>query len=318
MDCFRGLFATLAKSCLAAALLFGPVPDALSADEDKAQEALHNFDRAMLSILRRSQAELTAGTRPVMLIARDVTVVSEKGEKTYPRDGRGYNELKTVSHVLLGIIGAVTPWPQDAAGKARMRTELDVVKAEIAVFLPAIDGLDLPVDTRARQREMLGMAGAFVDRALSGEELTRTEVSAAINTMRPVWAANMREAARTELEALHRAVSSARKDLSAEEWNRLYVVSHGGPDVRAVNVVRLYLQRVMPAKMDAGKVLFAVDTHGKENMIDYAGYVRMQRIVGAWAFGDPKRMEVDLLGYEAGAILDEIIPAPPPESGYLQ
>lgn len=318
MDCFKGLCATLAKSCLAAALLFGPVPDALSADGGKAQEALRNFDRAMLSILRRSQTELTARTRPVMLIARDVTVVSEAGERTYRRDGRGYDELKTVSHVLLGIIGAVTPWPQDDAGNARMKTELGVVKAEIAAFLPAIDGLDLPEDTRARQRDMLGMAAAFIDRALSGGELTRTEVSAAINSMRPVWAANMRAAARTELDALHRAVSSAREDLSADDWNRLYVVSHGGPDVRAVNVVRLYLQRVMPAKMDAGQVLFAVDTHGKENMIDFAGYVRMQRIVGAWAFGDPKRMEVDLLGYEAGAILDEIIPAPPPESAYLR
>lgn len=318
MDCFGDLRTTLAKSCLAAILLFSAVPNAHSADGDKTEDALHNFDRAMLSILRRSQAELTARTRPVMLIARDVTVVSEGGEKSYPRDGRGYNELKTVSHVLLGIIGAVTPWPQDDAGTARMKTEFAVIRTEISTFLSAIDDLDLPAETIARQREMLGMAGTFLDDALSGEELTRAEVSKAINTMRPVWAANMRDAARTELEALHRAVTAARTDLSADDWDRLYVVSHGGPDVRAVNVVRLYLQRVMPAKMDAGQVLFAVDTHGKDKMIDYAGYVRMQRIVGAWAFGDPKRMEVDLLGYEAGAILDEIIPAPAPDKAYLE
>ena len=285
---------------------------------DGAQDALRNFDRAMLSILRRGQAELTARTRPVMLIARDVTVVTKDGEKSYPRDGRGYDELKTISHVLLGIIGAVTPWPTDAAGKARMKTEFTVIKTEIATFLSSIDDLDLPAEVIARQRGMLRMADMFFDRALSAENLTRADVSKAINDMRPVWAANMRDAARAELEALHRAVSSARDDLSEDEWRRIYVVSHGGPDVRAVNVVRLYLQRVMPGKMEAGQVLFAVDTHGKDNMIGYAGYVRMQRIVGAWAFGDPKRMEVDLLGYEAGAILDEIIPAPEPEKAYLE
>lgn len=320
MGVFDTLRAAFAAPFLAAAMLAGVVTGGFAEDgeQESAETALRNFDHAMLSILRRGQAELTARTRPIMLIARDVTVVTRDGEKTYLRDGRGYNELKTVSHVLLGIIGAVTPWPQDDAAKARMKTEFTVIKTEIATFLSAIDTLDLPADTISRQREMLGMADRFIDQALSANALSRAEVSSAINNMRPVWSANMRDAARTELKALHRAVSAARTDLSADEWDRIYVVSHGGPDVRAVNVVRLYLQRVMPGKMDAGQVLFAVDTHGKDKMIDYAGYVRMQRIVGAWAFGDPKRMEVDLLGYEAGAILDEIIPAPAPESAYLE
>lgn len=318
MGVFDTLRATIAGSFLAAAVLAGTGTDVAAADGEKAEEALRNFDRAMLSILRRGQAELTARTRPVMLIARDVTVVTKDGETTYPRDGKGYDELKTVSHVLLGIIGAVTPWPQDDAGKARMKTEFAVIRTEIGAFLSAIDGLDLPVDTIAKQREMLGMAEMFIDEWLSAETLTRADVSAAINRMRPVWSANMRDAARVELEALHRAVTAARDDLSEGDWQRIYVVSHGGPDVRAVNVVRLYLQRVMPGKVDAGQVLFAVDTHGKDKMIDFAGYVRMQRIVGAWAFGDPKRMEVDLLGYEAGAILDEIIPASTPERAYLE
>ncbi|MEM8702145.1 MAG: hypothetical protein AAGF82_10000 [Pseudomonadota bacterium] len=323
MGVFDALRAASAGALLAVAMLTGGVNGVFAADgepegAETAETALRNFDRAMLSILRRSQADLTARTRPVMLIARDVTVVTKDGENTYPRDGRGYNELKTVSHVLLGIIGAVTPWPRDDAGKARMKTEFAVIQTEIGRFLTTIDDLDLPAETIARQRDMLGIAETFVNRALSGKELLRADVSAAINKMRPVWAANMRDAARTELEALHRAVTAARDDLSADEWDRIYVVSHGGPDVRAVNVVRLYLQRVMPGKMDAGQVLFAVDTHGKDKMIDYAGYVRMQRIVGAWAFGDPKRMEVDLLGYEAGAILDEIIPASAPERAYLE
>jgi|GEM_PF-4819871 len=289
----------------------------VSSDRSKAEAAMQDFNHAMLSILRRGQTELTAKTRPVMIIARNVTVVSENGEKSYPRDGPGYNELKSVSHVLLGIIGAVTPWPDDEAATTRMTKDFTTIRSEIDSFLAVIDGLDLPKETLAKQRDMLTMAGAFIDRAMKDEDLTRAEVTQAINDMRPVWAANMRDAARTELDSLHRAVSAARKDLDADAWARTYVVSHGGPNVRAVNVVQLYLQRVMPDKVAAGQVLFAVDTHGKDKMIDYAGYTRMQRIVGAWAFGDPKRMEVDLLGYEAGAILDEMIPALPPAEATL-
>ncbi|MEM8843217.1 MAG: hypothetical protein AAGD47_15735, partial [Pseudomonadota bacterium] len=161
--------------------------------------------------------------------------------------------------------------------------------------------------TLASQRAMLVTAKEFIDDALSRDALSPDAVARAINQMRPVWVANMRASARTELNALDTAVTAARAGLSDAEWEDLYIVSHGGASVRAVNVVRLYLQRVMPNKFAAGRVLFAENRHGKDDMIRYVGYVRMQRHVGAWAFGDPGRMEVDLLGYEAGSILDEMI-----------
>ena len=68
----------------------------------------------------------------------------------------------------------------------------------------------------------------------------------------------------------------------------------------------------MPEKVAAGQVLYAEGVHGMNEMIKFVGYARMQRLVGAWAFGDPGRMEVDLLGYEAGSILDELIEVTPP------
>ena len=74
----------------------------------------------------------------------------------------------------------------------------------------------------------------------------------------------------------------------------------------------MYLERVMPEKVAAGQVLYAEGTHGTDAMINHVGYARMQRLVGAWAFGDPGRMEVDLLGYEAGSVLDELIEVTPP------
>ena len=317
MIVFQKLRAVFAVSALSTALLIAEAPQVI-ADEGKAEEAMQNFNHAMLSILRRSQDEVTANTRPVMLIARDVTVVSEGGEKTYPRVGPRYDQLKSVSHVLLGIIGAVTPWPESETEKARLIEDFTTIKAEIKSFLAAIDGLGLPEDMLASQRDMLRTAETFVDKVLEKGDLTQTEVTQAINDMRPVWAANMRGAVRVELQALHKAVTAAREGLNEDEWGRLYVVSHGGPNVRAINVVQQYLQRVMPEKVAAGQVLFAESIRGKDAMIKHVGYARMQRIVGAWAFGDPKRMEVDLLGYEAGSVLDEIIPVAPPQAPDMQ
>ncbi len=303
-----GIAGALALGVIA---VLGTAPD-IAADEANNSDPARVFDKAMMSIFFRGQDTLTATTRPIMLIARDVTVITEAGERTYPRKGPLYDKLKSVSHVLLGIIGAVTPWPEGEAGEARWKADFTKIRAEIDTFLEAIDGIGLSAKTLASQRAMLMTARGFIDDALARGALSPEDVAGVINEMRPVWVANMRDSARTELTALDAAVTAARADLDDDEWEDLYIVSHGGASVRAVNVVRLYLQRVMPEKFNAGQVLFAENRHGKDDMIRYVGYVRMQRHVGAWAFGDPGRMEVDLLGYEAGAILDEMIETTPP------
>ncbi len=287
-------------------------PSYVRADPGKAMDAIETFDKAMLSIFRRGQDALTAQTRPVMVIARDVTVLSDSGQVSFPRDAPNYLIFKSTSHVLLGIIGAVTPWPEKDADAARWKQEFTTITQDIDTLLAAIDGLDLPKDEIARQRQMLETARSFTNGAVGRGSLTRQDVSKAINDMRPIWAANMREAARAELSSLHKAVSDARAAVSKEDWDKMYVVHHGGSNVTGINVVELYLERVMPEKVTAGQVMFGENAHGNKAMADFVGYEKMQRHVGAWAFGDPHRMEVDLLGYEAGSLLDEMIPSPPP------
>ncbi len=282
-----------------------------SADQSDAEKALETFNSAMLSIFHRGQDELTADTRPIMVIARDVTVISKDGEASYPRNAPRYQHLKSVTHVLLGIIGAVTPWPEGTADEERWKREFSSISTEIDTVLAAIGDLGLPEESLVSQKEMLEKARTFTKNAVSRNELTREAVFKVINDIRPIWAQNMREAARAELIALHAAVSDARAAMSDDDWAAMYVVHHGGSSVENVNVVLLYLQRVMPNKVAAGQVMFAENAHGKDALAKHVGYVRMQRNVGAWAFGDPGRMEVDLLGYEAGSILDEMIQASP-------
>lgn len=294
------------------------LPTVAATDQAGPDEAVDSFNKAMLSIFHRGQDRLTAKTRPVMVIARDVTVIAEDGNATYPRDAPQYANLKSTSHVILAIIGAVTPWPEDDEAKARSMTDLKSVSDEIDTFLSVIDSVDMPADLLADQRKMLQMAKEFAENALEEGLVNRDSVSDVINKMRPIWAQNMREAARAELEALHKAVSAARASMDEESWDRVYIVHHGGMNVKSVNVVQLYLERVMPEKLAAGQLLFAENKHGIDAMAEEAGYTRMQRIVGAWAFGDPARMEVDLLGYEAGSVLDEMIPAPPPDLAVLE
>ncbi|WP_170560122.1 hypothetical protein [Ruegeria atlantica] len=305
---------TILQNVLIAAtsmVLAGTTLDAQEADPN-ALKASDTFDKAMLDIYYRGREALTDETRPIMIIARDVTVVTEHGQKVYPRVGPAYDQFKSVAHVLLGIIGSVTPWPEGDAGKIRWMSDFSKIQTEIESFLTAIDGIGLSPEELADQVAMLEKANAFVTEALSKETLTPQMVADAINDIRPYWSKNMTRAAQVELNALHNAVTAARAGIDAADWDQTYIITHGPNFVGNTGVVLQYLQRVMPEKFDSRQVLFAENISGLDHLVKYVGHMRMQWQVGAWAFGDPMRMDVDLLGYEVGSLLDGMIMVDPP------
>jgi hypothetical protein len=119
---------TLMKSCanviaILSVVMLSTSPQAAN-EEASAEKAAESFDHAMLAIFHRSQKELTANARPIMIISRDVTVVSKDGEVSYPRNAPHY----------------------------------DAPKSEIGMFLAAIDGLGLSKDALADQRAMFEKA----------------------------------------------------------------------------------------------------------------------------------------------------------------
>ena len=121
----------------------------VQADQSNAMDAIESFDKAMLSVFRRGQDALTSQTRPVMVIARDVTILSENGQVSFPRGAPNYLIFKSTSHVLLGIIGAVTPWPEEDDADARWKKDFAAIAQEIDTLLPSLERLDVFVERKA-------------------------------------------------------------------------------------------------------------------------------------------------------------------------
>jgi hypothetical protein len=279
---------------------------------DAAPSATNDFDKAMLTIYLRGQRDLTDGTRPLLIAGGGLTLVTAEETKTYHYTPQLYDDLKSISHIVLGVIGAVTPWPTGHDGEARWRREFGDIKAAIEALVPSLSALGLTAAQLARAKSILSKGDAFVSNALDTGALSPEEVAAFLNSVRAEWLANARDAEYAHLSGLHETVTKLRDEMSPEDWARTIVLVRGSSVVRGNNGALGYFARVMPDQFAARRVMFGENVHGLDDSVKHVGEIMMQRHVGAWVFSDPDRMEIDLLGFEAGSILDEILPGSPP------
>jgi hypothetical protein len=279
---------------------------------DAARSATDEFDQAMRAIYHRGQRDLSDGTRPLLIVGGDLTLVTAETTKSYEFTPRLYHELKSVSHIVLGVIGAVTPWPSGPDGEARWRRELGDIRAAIGALEPSLAELGLTADQLARAQSIMSKGDAFVSNALEAGALSPDDVAAFLNSVRADWLANARDAEYAKLTSLHETVSELRDEMPAEDWARTIVLVRGSRVVHKNNGTLDYFARVMPDQFASHRVMFGENIHSLDDSVRHVGDVMMQRHVGAWVFSDPDRMEIDLLGYEAGSVLDEILPGAPP------
>jgi hypothetical protein len=279
---------------------------------DAARSPTDAFDEAMRAIYHRGQRDLTDGTRPLLIVGGDLSLVTAETTKSYPFTPQIYDELKSISHIVLGVIGAVTPWPSGPDGEVRWRQEFGDIKAAIEALDASLPELGLTADQRARAKSILSKGDAFVSNALDTGALSPDDVAAFLNSVRADWLANARDAEHAKLTSLHETVRKLRDEMSAEDWARTIVLVRGSSVVRKNNGTLDYFARVMPDQFASRHVMFGENIHSLDDSVRHVGDVMMQRQVGAWVFSDPDRMEIDLLGYEAGSVLDEILPGAPP------
>lgn len=279
---------------------------------DTAPSATDEFDEAMRAIYHRGQRDLADGTRPLLIAGGGITLVTAETTKTYHYTPQLYDDLKSISHIVLGVIGAVTPWPTGPDGEARWRREFGDIKAAIGALDPSLAELGLTAAQLARAKSILSKGDAFVSNALDTGALSPDDVAGFLNSVRAEWLANARDAEYAHLSGLHETVTKLRDEMSAEDWARTIVLVRGSSVVRQNNGALGYFARAMPDQFASRHVMFGENIHSLDDSVRHVGYVMMQRHVGAWVFSDPNRMEIDLLGFEAGSILDEILPGAPP------
>jgi hypothetical protein len=116
--------------------------------------------------------------------------------------------------------------------------------------------------------------------------------------------ANADDASRAQIDAYHARVSAWRRELPPEEWARLHVVILGPQMPRRHNVAVQYFAKLMGLPDESRRLVYAEELIGEPQALNLLATHQLDSELSEAFFGDPDRMEIDLLGNAASVYLD--------------
>src|SRR5262249_7626387 len=121
--------------------------------------------------------------------------------------------------------------------------------------------------------------------------------------MAPLVLANSTDAAKSQIDGLHRQMTAWRAELPPEEWKSLKVVVTGGQMPRAGNLAVQYFAWLLGEQGEGKRIVYAESIFDETKALNLLGTHRLDADVGAAFFNDDRRMHRDLLSDAATEIL---------------
>ncbi len=253
---------------------------------------------------RRERA--LAGVGPVVLFDGDEIVFrygeSRRASKITPAL---YTDLKSVSHVALGLAALLYPAEDRPLDPARLFA-LKAYQGTINKAREAIRHRDFTKNQRQRQERLLADCGELLTEVLRDKKIDPKTVVPALRKLRLPLELNSAEATRAQIDSLHREMTAYRAKLSEEEWHQLRVIVQGSAMPRKRNMAVQYFARLLGEKGEGRRILYAEALYDETRALALLGTQLLDTQLGADVYDDPLRLHRDLLADATKGYLDEL------------
>lgn len=244
--------------------------------------------------------------RPVFVLLADVLVVFRNGERAEHRyTADGFTALKSITHAPVALYAELHR--EQASPEAKQRLE-QLQKRVLQARLrfqedPTRYGLS---DEAVRDVRMtLQSCVTMLELALGGT--TREVVDEFANAVGPALLRLTHVATHLQLDSLHACVERALEPLSPKERAGLQVVVTGDHQARQRSLgMQYFCKRLGQSESVEERVAYAEGVSDERAAFELVGTRRLDHAVASAFFGDPKRLQRDILGDSATAILDEM------------
>jgi hypothetical protein len=266
-----------------------PRPDAPAADP------LLEMNKEFRRTYARAREDLLARSGPVLVVRGDDLVLIRGGKRTEVRAVPPvYHTLKAVAHVPLTVYVLLAS-TGDAPIPAGRLAELSAYRRRVAEAGKSLKGRGLSAEVLQRQDKILSASLRFLDKALEAKAVKPGELVELARGVAPLVMANAADAARAQLEGVHKQVRAWRGELTAAEWKSLRVLILGPALPRKGNVMTQYFARLLGERGEGGRILYTEGVFDVPRALDSLGTLLLDTRIGADFFGDEGRMQRDLL-----------------------
>lgn len=267
------------------------------------------LNQAFLRIYDQAVAATLARTRPILVVNRpNLVLLRETGREQHEVIPPLYDHLKAAAHVPLGLYALFAVQSDGAIGPdllAQLQRFRDLTVTARAAFEP-----------RGHSREqhepleqLLDRSLLFMDEILQNSSFARAELVSFLRGLRPAIEGSLAAAVRLEIDAYHARMQVWRQQLSAEEWRQLRVVVVEAPQARTSALGLEYFARLLGEPVQGGRIIFAESLYLSEPeswALDHVAKQELDTAVATAFFGDPTRLDRDILGDAALKYLETL------------
>ena len=259
-------------------------------------DALTDLNDAFRRAYADTRTGMLAANGPIIVCAFESLVLIDGGVRR--EEGftpRLYHDLKAVAHLVFAVQLLLDPrydaGPLSAAARARLEELAQRARAVEA----GLDGFGFTPVQRERQRALIAGALAMIERALASGRPPQEAFSAWLAGLVPAVMANVEDAAAAQLDGMHALATRWRSQLGPEKWSRLNVVVLGVRQARRDNLQFAYFVRLLGTDAVDRRLIYAESVFSVDPALSLLGTILTDRVAGTAFFGDPLRMERDLL-----------------------
>jgi hypothetical protein len=253
-----------------------------------------------------------ARSAPTLVLVNGKFVFSAGAtRREFPASAPASQLLKAAAHAPLGVFTLLwSTLADNASAPLTAAVSVQLVQSRASVR-QAVSGLrhnaehdGLTEAARTDSVEVLQATEQFLGRVLSAQDIARAQLSAFADSLGPRLLALTEHATELELSALHAATEAALRDMTAEQRTSFEVVIAGAHQARDRNLPLQYFQRRFgEAPGEERRIAFAESVSDADEARELVGTRQLDRAIARAFFGNPQRLQRDVLGDAAERLL---------------
>lgn len=282
-----------------------PPPPPPSCPLSNPDDPLCAVNNSFRSAYAQARDETIATVDPVIVSIFDRVILLRAGQREEVSTiGDRYHELKSMSHVPLGVYVSLVNHT-DQALDAAITDALSSFQGLVSDARASLDGRGFTPEQQARQERLLDGSSTFIDQVLTDGMVSASALDAFAAGTTADIDVNAREAAESQLEATHTAVTAWLNDMTPDEIARLRIVVANGHMPREGSLPSQYFTAVVgdpyEGKFDdeniiaEPRMIAAEGIYSETGLLNLLGTHLLDGNIGVSFFADPVRMHRDLL-----------------------
>lgn len=265
-------------------------------------DPLTDVNDAFRAAYKSARQDALASAGPVIVVSGDDLVLVRDGKRTSARVVPPvYHDLKAFSHIPLAAYLLTRPGLTDDR-----RAELTMFANKVEATRGLWDRPAFTDEQRRRQQTIVDDTLRYLkdaDKAISPADRT-----AFARKLAPLVLANSADAAKAQIDGMHKQVTAWRTDLPPEAWKKLRVVVCGSQMPRQGNLAVQYFAWLLGEPGEGPRIVYAEGIFDEPKALNLLGTHQLDTDVGAAFFNDPRRMHRDLLADAAKEVLKGMKP----------